>query len=144
LKAVEMNEQRKKVGGIALPAGCFAYAPNGQAWRLPIVHPHKNRALNLVLCAVKRFGEVPIPEAQRPAAWRKILAQAQHYNVAVPDRMPPLTVKAPKTVHAQARQQQQKLLAESLAQKLAHAEAALRCERFLKSLGYESDEREDQ
>jgi hypothetical protein len=74
------RQNKKKVGSVELPSWCFAYAPDPDksfTWRLPIFHPDKNRELNLVLSAVKRFAETPsIPAEERSAVWLKITKQA--------------------------------------------------------------------
>jgi hypothetical protein len=135
------RKNRKKVGSVELPAWCFAYAPDPDkpyTWKLPIFHPDKKRELNLVLSAVQRFRESPsIPVEERPAAWLKITRQAFKHRVTVPRTMP--TAAAPPRKiphHQQVNTFKQHLTNEEKAEKAITADAALRAERFLKSIGY--------
>lgn len=142
------NGRRKKVGSISLPPECFAYVGDlkePHTWKLPLFHVNKQRALNLVISAVQRFEVTSIPKEHRAAAWRKVTEQAFRHNVPVPAKMPALKPKPapPQAQQQQSAVQQQKLSVETLAQKQARAEADYRAEAFLKSIGFWSDERED-
>jgi hypothetical protein len=132
----------KAVGNVDLASWCFAYAPDPaqpHTWKLPIHHPSKQRELNLILAAVQRFSSVKIPDAARAEVWHRITRQAHKHNVIVPSVMPKPAPAQPKKHDAPHVNTYQQTAAQTAAEKEAKeimADAELRAERFLESIGF--------